>query len=118
MSGRPSPLLLQSGWTDALFPVGQALGAYDHIRKLSKGAPVALQIGDLGHSPAGNHPRDIAAFDAAGLRFFNAWLKGGRSSDRGPGSGSSLIRTGRPQIDSAQGRSTILPWLWRSASSR
>lgn len=92
VSGRPSPLLLQSGWTDALFPVGQALGAYDHIRKLSKGAPVALQIGDLGHSPAANHPRDVAAFDAAGLRFFNAWLKDSGAKPR-PGAVTAYTMT-------------------------
>ena len=27
-------------------------------------APVALQVGDLGHAPAANHPEDVAAFDA------------------------------------------------------
>ena len=57
---RRAPLLLQSGWTDALFPVGQSLGAYDHIRSLSKIAPVALQLADLGHDPGANHPKDVA----------------------------------------------------------
>jgi pimeloyl-ACP methyl ester carboxylesterase len=79
VSGTPSPLLLQSGWTDALFPVNQALGAYDHIRKQSPTAPVALQIGDLGHAPGANHLKDVAAFDAQGLSFFDAWLKGAGS---------------------------------------
>jgi hypothetical protein len=80
--GTPSPLLLQSGWTDALFPVGQSLGAYDHIRSLSKVAPVALQLGDLGHDPGANHPKDVAAFDAQGLKFFDAWLKGSGDGDK------------------------------------
>jgi pimeloyl-ACP methyl ester carboxylesterase len=79
VAGTPSPLLLQSGWTDALFPVNQALGAYDHIRRQSKSAPVALQIGDLGHAPAANHVKDVAAYDAQGLAFFDAWLKGAGS---------------------------------------
>ena len=74
--GSPAPLLLQSGWTDGLFPVGQSLGAYDHIRARNASAPVALQLGDLGHSPGANHPGDAAAFDRQGLRFLNAWLKG------------------------------------------
>jgi len=74
--GSPSPLLLESGWTDALFPVNQSLGAYDHILKANKNAPVALQVADTGHAPAANHPKDVAAFDANGLAFFNAWLKG------------------------------------------
>jgi hypothetical protein len=74
--GMPAPLLLQSGWTDALFPVAQSLGAYDHIRALSPTAPVALQVGDLGHAPGANHPKDVAAFDRAGQAFLDAWLTG------------------------------------------
>jgi predicted acyl esterase len=90
--GTPSPLLLQSGWTDALFPVGQSLGAYDHIRSLSKVAPVSLQLGDLGHDPGANHPKDVAAFDAQGLKFFDAWLKGGGAGDK-PKPGSVIAYT-------------------------
>jgi predicted acyl esterase len=74
--GTPAPLLMQSGWTDGLFPVGQSLGAYDHIRARNAGDPVSLQLGDLGHAPGANHPGDAAAFDRQGLRFLNAWLKG------------------------------------------
>ncbi|HEU4976627.1 MAG TPA: CocE/NonD family hydrolase [Baekduia sp.] len=81
----PSPLLLQSGWTDALFPVGQSLGAYDAIRRQDRHAPVALQIGDLGHGPGANHPQDVAAFDRQGLAFFDAWLKGARGAKPAPG---------------------------------
>lgn len=73
--GKPSPLLMQSGWTDALFPVGQSLAAYDHILAQDPKAPVALQLADLGHAPAANHLDDVRAFDQQGLRFFNFWLK-------------------------------------------
>ena len=72
---RITPLLVQSGWTDDLFPVGQGLRIYDLLRQKSKTAPVALQLGDLGHSRAANHPGDIAAFNAQGLSFFDARLK-------------------------------------------
>ena len=70
-----TPLLVQSGWTDDLFPVGQGLRIYDLLRQKSKTAPVALQLGDLGHSRAANHSADIAAFNAQGLSFFDARLK-------------------------------------------
>ena len=93
--GTPSPLLLQSGWTDALFPVNQSLGAYNHIRAQSKTAPVALQVGDLGHAPGANHPKDVAAFDAAGLSFFNAWLKGAGTKPA-PGSVTAYTTTCPP----------------------
>jgi fermentation-respiration switch protein FrsA (DUF1100 family) len=75
-NGGPAPYLIQQGWTDALFPVGQALGAYNAIRRSNPNAPVALQIADLGHGPGANHPGDVAAFDTQGLAFFDAWLKG------------------------------------------
>ncbi len=81
----PAPLLMQSGWTDALFPVGQALGAYRAIRAADRGAPVALQLADSGHGPGVNHPRDVAAFDAQGLAFLDAWVKGSGGAKPRPG---------------------------------
>ena len=77
-----TPLLIQSGWTDDLFPVGQGLRIYDLLRQKSKTAPVALQLGDLGHSRAANHSADIAAFNAQGLAFFEARLKHVRQGPR------------------------------------
>jgi len=100
--GTPAPLLLQSGWTDALFPVGQSLGAYDHIRAQSRTAPVALQIADLGHNPGANHPKDVAAFDAAGLAFFDAWLKG-TGSKPAPGAVTAYTMTCPPTAASGGG---------------
>jgi len=102
VSGSPSPLLLQSGWTDALFPVKQALGAYDHIRAQSKTAPVALQIADLGHTPGANHPKDVAAFDAQGLSFFDAWLKGSGTKPA-PGAVTAYTTTCPPSAASGGG---------------
>src|SRR4051812_909761 len=73
--GTAAPLLIQSGFTDDLFPVGQGLRLYDLLRARSSRAPVALQLGDLGHQRAANHPADAAQFAAQALRFFNANLK-------------------------------------------
>ena len=95
-----TPLLVQSGWTDDLFPVGQGLRIYDLLRQKSKTAPVALQLGDLGHSRAANHSADIAAFNAQGLAFFDARLK---HAGKGPAPGSvtaytqTLSEDGRPR---------------------
>jgi hypothetical protein len=87
----PAPLLLQSGWTDALFPVGQALAAYDALLKANIAAPVALQIGDLGHSPAANNPNEVAAFDRQGQAFFDAWVKGTGGSKPEPGAVTAYL---------------------------
>jgi fermentation-respiration switch protein FrsA (DUF1100 family) len=83
-TGGPAPLLIQQGWTDGLFPVGQALGAYDAARRA--GTPVALQLSDAGHGPGVNHPVDVAAFEQQGLAFFDAWLKRSGGTKPAPGS--------------------------------
>jgi pimeloyl-ACP methyl ester carboxylesterase len=114
--GTPSPLLLQSGWTDALFPVDQSLGAYNHIRAQSKTAPVALQVGDLGHAPGANHPKDVAAFDAAGLSFFNAWLKGAGTKPA-PGSVTAYTTTCPPTAAAGGGPYTASSFTGLSRST-
>jgi len=87
-----TPLLIQSGWTDDLFPVGQGVRIYDLLRQKRKTAPVALQLGDLGHARAANHRTDVAAFNAQGLSFFEARLKGTGSSPK-PGSVTAYTQT-------------------------
>jgi len=95
-----TPLLIQSGWTDELFPVGQGLRIYDLLRQKSKMAPVALQLGDLGHSRAANHSADVAAFNAQGLAFFEARLKG---AGKGPAAGSVTAYGQTCPMDAARG---------------
>lgn len=73
---KPSPLLVQQGWTDALFPVPQAVGAYERLRKADPAFPVTLQLGDFGHAPGANHPKDVAAVVAQGVGFLEARLMG------------------------------------------
>lgn len=90
--GRPAPLLVQSGWTDALFPVPQALAGYAAVRRRGPRAPIALQLGDLGHGPAANHPDDVAAFDRAGAAFLDAWLQGRGAKPR-PGAVTAYTMT-------------------------
>jgi fermentation-respiration switch protein FrsA (DUF1100 family) len=72
----PAPMLLQSGWTDNLFPVGQSLRIYDAVRRARPQAIVSLQLGDLGHDRAGNHPGDIQQFSYDAASFFDAYLRG------------------------------------------
>jgi fermentation-respiration switch protein FrsA (DUF1100 family) len=89
-----TPLLLQSGWTDDLFPVGQALRTYDLLRRADPRAPVALQLGDLGHQRGANHSGDTAAFDAQGLAFFDERLTGPASGGgAAPAPGSAIAYT-------------------------
>jgi dienelactone hydrolase len=85
VAGRVAPLLIQSGWTDDLFPVPQALRVYDLLRRRAPGAPVALQLGDLGHARASNHPADARAMEGQALRFFLRRLGAPGGADPQPG---------------------------------
>ena len=51
LAGKPAPLLIESGWTDDLFPPEQSLRVYNQVRA-AKGY-AALMFGDLGHSRGG-----------------------------------------------------------------
>ncbi|HEV2061991.1 MAG TPA: CocE/NonD family hydrolase, partial [Solirubrobacteraceae bacterium] len=75
-AGGPAALLMQSGWTDALFPVGHSISAYRAIRERDPQAPVSLQLADVGHAPAANDPADNALFNAQGSAFLDSRLKG------------------------------------------
>lgn len=73
MPGRPAPMLLQSGWTDDLFPPSQSLRIYNAVRALKGYA--ALQFGDLGHSRGSNKQNTDHAFQEQGASFFENRLK-------------------------------------------
>ena len=76
-AGGPAPLLMQSGWTDALFPVGQALGAYDaHPRGRPDGARRAAARPTRATARPPTTRRTSPRSTRQGLAFFDAWLKG------------------------------------------
>jgi predicted acyl esterase len=72
-SGTPAPLLIESGWTDDIFPVEQALRVYNQVR--ASGGDVALMFGDVGHAIASNKQNTALAFGQEATRFFAANLK-------------------------------------------
>jgi len=69
-----APLLLQSGWTDDLFPPRHSIRVYNQLRREDPDFPVALQFGDLGHPRAANKPRSDRAFNDQGADFFGLHL--------------------------------------------
>jgi len=73
-TGTPAPILLESGWTDNLFPVAQSLAVYDRVRKADPKAPVQLQVGDIGHARGTNHPEDVRRTVAGGLAWLDYYL--------------------------------------------
>ncbi|MEA2334795.1 MAG: type transport system ATP-binding protein [Solirubrobacteraceae bacterium] len=73
LPGKPAPMLLQSGWTDDLFPPSQSLRVYNAVRTLKGYA--SLQFGDLGHSRGSNKQNTNHDFQEQGAAFFEARLK-------------------------------------------
>jgi fermentation-respiration switch protein FrsA (DUF1100 family) len=87
LPGTPSPLLIENGWTDDLFPPEQAIRIYNQAHGSS---PVSLQFGDLGHSRGSNKPTVNHAFNDQGAAFFGRYLGGGHG---GPAPGSVTAYT-------------------------
>jgi len=87
ISGTPSALLLEAGWTDDLFPPREALRV---LLARSTRNRAALLIGDLGHSRAQNRPDDTRWATSLGLAFLQRQL---RSVPGGPAAGSVSARS-------------------------
>lgn len=120
---KPAPMVIQSGWTDWLFPAWQGVRPYEQAK--AAGAVVALQLGDLGHAPGRNFARDGAALNAQGLRFFERYLKGAGAAPKagvitaygsncasktagiGPWSAPTVARLARGQLVFRGDRGTI-----------
>ena len=87
--GSPSPLLIENGWTDDLFPPEQAIRIYNQA---SGSSPVSLQFGDLGHSRGSNKPTVNQAFNGQGAAFFGRYMRG-TSGGPAPGSVTAYTQT-------------------------
>jgi hypothetical protein len=70
----PAPMLLQSGWTDDLFPAKESIRAYDDSRR--RGGWAAMQFGDLGHQRGSNKANADRHFNDDGSAFFDRHLRG------------------------------------------
>jgi predicted acyl esterase len=73
LPGTPAPMLLESGWTDDLFPPSQSLRVYNAAHAV-KGY-TALLLGDLGHSRGSNKENTDHAFNETAASFFGAKLQ-------------------------------------------
>jgi fermentation-respiration switch protein FrsA (DUF1100 family) len=89
LSGTPSPMLIENGWTDDLFPPEQAIRVYNQV---GSSAPVSLQFGDLGHSRGSNKTTVNQAFNGQGSNFFGAYLQGS-GQPPAPGSVTAYTQT-------------------------
>ena len=105
-SGPPAPMLLESGWTDDLFPPSQSLRVYNASRA-QKGY-AALLFGDLGHSRGSNKQNTDVDFNEKAAAFFTARLE---HKGKAPKNGSVTAYTQTcPQEAPAEGPFTAKSW--------
>jgi pimeloyl-ACP methyl ester carboxylesterase len=74
--GAPAPMLIENGWTDALFSAQQGVSLYNQARLASASADVSLTLADTGHMPASNRTPLVARLVDDGAAFFDAKLRG------------------------------------------
>ena len=91
-AARPSPLLIENGWTDDLFPPAHAIRPYNLLRSRYPGFPVSLQLADVGHSRASNKPVTNQYLNDQAAQFFNAYLKHS-GTPPAPGSVTAFTQT-------------------------
>ncbi len=95
--GTPSPLLMQSGWNDDLFPVSQSLRVYNDVYSRDPwGGNVSLQFGDVGHMRGSNKPTVNQYFNQQGAAFLARYLHVNISADEpapAPGSVTAFTTT-------------------------
>lgn len=99
---------MQDGWQDDVFPVSEALRVYNalRLRTVDRGAQIALQLLDTGHSRGGSHPHQERAANDQAAAFFDARLRG---VGRGPWAGSVLAFTQACPRDAAGGTRAVGP---------
>ncbi len=105
-SRKPAPLLFLQGFTDEIFPVEQALRAYNQIKSMN--GWTALMFGDVGHPLASNKQNTLLAFALETESFFNVRLK---HEGKGPKKDSVLVYTQTcPMSAPAGGPFTAKEW--------
>jgi predicted acyl esterase len=106
-STEPSPLLIQSGWNDDLFPADEALRFYQRTRSQYPGDPISLYFADIGHARSQNKEADEAAFNQRLEAWFAHYLKGDGAS---PSSSVEALTTTCPKSTPSEGPYSASDW--------
>jgi hypothetical protein len=103
----PSPLLIQSGWNDDLFPVDEALRLYQRTRAQYPGDPISLYLADIGHARSQNKEADEAEFNVRLEAWFAHYLMGEGAS---PSSSVEALTTTCPKSTPSGGPFKAADW--------
>ncbi len=75
-TGGQVAVLLTQGFTDALFPLPEALRMYRALRAVDPAYPIAMYLGDVGHPGATNKSGEVAHVVDRVVAWFDWFLKG------------------------------------------
>lgn len=75
---RGVPVLAAQGWTDPIFPVGEALRLYRRLRAARPRYPIQLYLGDFEHLTAAVKIPEFRYFHRLGNRMLDRYLLGKR----------------------------------------
>ena len=68
----PAPTVIQSGWTDTLFPVNEALHYVNAVKASGAKTPLLLVFDDVGHPWAQEKPGDYVFNNETGIAFLDS----------------------------------------------
>jgi hypothetical protein len=106
-STEPSPLLIQSGWNDDLFPADEALRFYQRTRAQYPSDPISLFFADYGHARSQNKADAVTRFNQRLEEWFAHYLKGEGES---PSSSVETMTTTCPPSEPSEGPFTGKDW--------
>ncbi|MCB0861126.1 MAG: hypothetical protein KDB54_10780, partial [Solirubrobacterales bacterium] len=75
-SQAPAPLLISSGYTDDLFPAGEALRYYNRTKAQYPNTPIGLFFGSFGHPRGQNKAAVVNARQVVEDAWFDYYMKG------------------------------------------
>jgi len=104
-SGGPAPTAIQSGWTDTLFPVSEALHYANAVRSAGSHTPMLLMFDDVGHGWAQNKTEDVARTNAAGISFLDSIMLSHRAPRTGVIAIAQTCPSSAPSGDEVSGTS-------------
>jgi len=74
-AGGPPPTAIQSGWTDTLFPVTEALHYAARVQAAHEPTPLLTMFDDVGHGWAQDKSADIADTNARAIAFLDSVMQ-------------------------------------------
>jgi len=94
-AGRETAVFSISGWTDDLFPPVESFRMFNYLKSLDPRWPVAVTVGDIGHSRAQNKPGTWQRINDQAFQFLQSQINGAHQQQT---TVSSQVTTCNPSL--------------------